>query len=346
MAAPWIGLATAVSLGLASSFYRFAEPPRLKVWRRLTLAVILGGLSTVALLRFQDMADARTREVVLKELAEHGVADGRIHWREDVLAALRSGLLPETIYRVGGEVATPTPLETPAPPYPQGLSETHDKAHLLLDLVIDAEGKVREVWAYDRLPLGFGESIPKTVRRWRYVPAMRGDEPVAVYYTVAVRVGEEGREVGGAAPTAPAAATVMASGLREILVFELADGATSLAIHRTGGSSQECELTPTVAETWNQLVATVERGDSRTAEFLGLEQPCSGAVAAVARARADGKLDVWQIGTDAEPEAVDVAAAAIRVLLDLCGTGLSFEAPRLVLVPSRGVEGPKFDRDR
>lgn len=36
VAAPWIGLWTAASLALASIFYRFVEPPRLKVWRRLT----------------------------------------------------------------------------------------------------------------------------------------------------------------------------------------------------------------------------------------------------------------------------------------------------------------------
>lgn len=285
---------------------------------------------------------------MVEELAEREVTDGRIHWREDVLAAFRNGLLPERIYRVGGEISAPRPLETPAPPYPEGFADGGGQAHLLVDLVIDAQGKVREVWTYDRLPLGFGESIIRTVRTWRYAPAMRGDEPVAVYYTVAVRLDADRRGMGAGEPITPTAATVMAAGLREALVFEVAESVASVDIYRTGGSSM-CEMTPAIAETWNHLVSIIERGDSRTADFLGLEQPCLGAFAAVARARADGKLDVWQIGTDAEPEGVGTAAAAIRVLLDLCGVGVSFEpvwtnlstpsrlevAPPLVASPGR-----------
>ena len=64
---------------------------------------------------------------------------------------------------------------------------------MVLDAVIDAEGRVASVKVLRGLPLGLTEAAQEAVREWRFEPATLHGAPVAVEFVLAVRfsLGEE-----------------------------------------------------------------------------------------------------------------------------------------------------------
>jgi len=87
----------------------------------------------------------------------------------------------------GGGVTAPRSdaglLTNPAPAYPRASRRLREEGRVLLDVLILADGAVREV----RLRRSSGharldEAALEAVRRWRYVPARRGDEPIAFWH--------------------------------------------------------------------------------------------------------------------------------------------------------------------
>lgn len=74
-------------------------------------------------------------------------------------------------------------LNNPPPPYPSLSRRLHEEGRVLLDVYILADGRVGET----RLRRSSGhprldEAALDAVRRWRYVPARRGDEPIPFWY--------------------------------------------------------------------------------------------------------------------------------------------------------------------
>lgn len=74
-------------------------------------------------------------------------------------------------------------LNNPPPPYPPLSRRLHEEGRVVLDVYILADGRVGET----RLRRSSGhprldEVALEAVRRWRYVPARRGDEPIPFWY--------------------------------------------------------------------------------------------------------------------------------------------------------------------
>jgi protein TonB len=74
-------------------------------------------------------------------------------------------------------------LNNPAPAYPAASRRFGEQGRVLLDVYIQPDGRVGEIRlkqssGYPRLD----EAALDAVRRWRYVPAHRGDEPIAYWY--------------------------------------------------------------------------------------------------------------------------------------------------------------------
>lgn len=74
-------------------------------------------------------------------------------------------------------------LNNPPPPYPSLSRRLHEEGRVVLDVYILADGSVGET----RLRRSSGhprldEAALDAVRRWRYVPARRGDEPIPFWY--------------------------------------------------------------------------------------------------------------------------------------------------------------------
>ncbi len=88
------------------------------------------------------------------------------------------------IYRVGGDVSAPKPIFKPEPPYTKEARKDKIQGSVQLSLVVDAEGKVTEAWVVKALDPGLDQSALRTVRTWKFQPAMRNGKPVPVRVTV------------------------------------------------------------------------------------------------------------------------------------------------------------------
>lgn len=74
-------------------------------------------------------------------------------------------------------------LSNPAPVYPAVSRRLREQGRVLFDVYILPDGTVGEIKL--KRSSGFArldEAALEAVRRWRYVPAKRGDEPIPFWY--------------------------------------------------------------------------------------------------------------------------------------------------------------------
>jgi len=77
------------------------------------------------------------------------------------------------IYRVGGDVSAPKPISKPEPPYTKEARRDKVQGSVELSLMVDAEGNVTEARVVKALDPGLDLSALRTVRTWKFQPAMR-----------------------------------------------------------------------------------------------------------------------------------------------------------------------------
>lgn len=90
------------------------------------------------------------------------------------------------VYVIGG-IEPPEALDAPAPRYPELARKLGRDGLVVLQAVIDRQGRVQEVQVLRGAPFGMTEAAVEAVRTWRFRPATRDGEPVAVYYQLTVR---------------------------------------------------------------------------------------------------------------------------------------------------------------
>ncbi len=98
----------------------------------------------------------------------------------------RGGGLGGGVYSVGGNVAAPVPIYQPEPPYSEEARKAKYQGTVVLLIVVDQKGNVRNVQVFKPLGLGLDEKAVETVRTWKFRPAMRNNNPVAVRVSVEV----------------------------------------------------------------------------------------------------------------------------------------------------------------
>ena len=89
-------------------------------------------------------------------------------------------------YRVGGGVSAPRPLFTPDPEYSEEARKAKYQGVVVLWLVIGPDGRPREIRVSRPLGMGLDEKAIEAVRTWRFEPAKKDGQPVAVQMNVEV----------------------------------------------------------------------------------------------------------------------------------------------------------------
>jgi periplasmic protein TonB len=89
-------------------------------------------------------------------------------------------------YSVGGGVSEPIPIYKPEPPYSEEARKAKFQGTVVLMIIIDAQGNVTDAHAVRRLGLGLDENAERTVRTWKFKPALRNGNPVPVRVMVEV----------------------------------------------------------------------------------------------------------------------------------------------------------------
>jgi TonB family protein len=95
----------------------------------------------------------------------------------------------EKVHRVEGGVTPPVLLERVSPKHPVSARDEKRMGKVILEAVIDVEGRVRAINVL-RVPSG-GEDLvaaaTSAIEQWRYKPAELHGKPVAVFFTMVVQ---------------------------------------------------------------------------------------------------------------------------------------------------------------
>jgi len=87
---------------------------------------------------------------------------------------------------VGNGVLPPKKINAPQPRYTEEARKARIQGTVILQAIVDADGKISNVKIIKGLPLGLDQSAIDTVKEWLYEPATREGLPVAVYMNLMI----------------------------------------------------------------------------------------------------------------------------------------------------------------
>jgi len=90
------------------------------------------------------------------------------------------------VFSVGGNVSAPIPIYKPEPPYSEQARKAKYQGTVVLWIVVDAQGNVTDAQVVKPLGMGLDQNAVKTVKTWKFKPAMRNGSPVPVKVMVEV----------------------------------------------------------------------------------------------------------------------------------------------------------------
>jgi TonB family protein len=103
-----------------------------------------------------------------------------------VVAASLVGLHAQEIYKVGNGVVAPVPIKEVRPEYTAEARKARIEGVVDLNVVVLADGTVRDVTVSRSLDSTFGldQQAVNAAKEWRFKPAARDGKPVAVSVTL------------------------------------------------------------------------------------------------------------------------------------------------------------------
>ena len=96
---------------------------------------------------------------------------------EDLLTEYLTG----EICRVGGPVKAPKGIYMPNPEYSEPARRAKFHGTVMVGLVLGADGVPRDIWIIRGVGMGLDEKSIEAVRQWKFEPAIKDGQPVAVF---------------------------------------------------------------------------------------------------------------------------------------------------------------------
>jgi protein TonB len=91
------------------------------------------------------------------------------------------------VFQVGGNVSAPIPIYDPQPEYSERAREAKYQGTDVLSIIVEPDGSVApDIEVVKPLGLGLDQEAIKTVRTWKFKPAIRNGGPVAVRVVIEV----------------------------------------------------------------------------------------------------------------------------------------------------------------
>ena len=139
-----------------------------------------------------DVAEQRALERINQEASGNSVTSGRfrtsIGMSVDV-APGASGYPGPTPVRVGGNIRPPQKIKDAPGVWPEAARKAGVFGMVLLEIIIDSEGRVQQAKVLRSIPL-LDQAAIDAVKQWVYGPTHLHGSPVPVIMTVAVSFGE------------------------------------------------------------------------------------------------------------------------------------------------------------
>lgn len=88
--------------------------------------------------------------------------------------------------RVGGNVKAPVILTKVEPHYSEEARQARISGIVIIEVLIDKAGMVKEATVLKGLPMGLSEAAVEAVRQWMFVPATKDGQPVDVVFNLTV----------------------------------------------------------------------------------------------------------------------------------------------------------------
>lgn len=84
------------------------------------------------------------------------------------------------VFRVGGGVSQPAVIYKVDPEYSEEARKAKYSGTVLLSVIVDTEGKAREIRVIKSLGMGLDEKAVEAVEKWKFKPGMKGGQAVNV----------------------------------------------------------------------------------------------------------------------------------------------------------------------
>jgi TonB family protein len=153
--------------------------------RRIATATLLLAASTLVL---GQTADPPALEEVFRQFPPDPHAlDFAQHALPPSISGIASnfgGIAGGPVYMVGGGVTAPRPLKAPDPHYSKEGVKKKIQGTVVLWVVIGVDGVPKDIRVARTLGYGFDEEAIKAMRQWRFQPATKDGQPVAVQINV------------------------------------------------------------------------------------------------------------------------------------------------------------------
>jgi periplasmic protein TonB len=102
------------------------------------------------------------------------------------VGAGRGGGTGGNVFRPGNGVSAPRPISTPDPEYTDEARKAKYQGTCVLWMIVGPDGKPRDIKVARTLGLGLDEKATEAVKQWKFEPAMKDGQPVAVQINVEV----------------------------------------------------------------------------------------------------------------------------------------------------------------
>ena len=89
-------------------------------------------------------------------------------------------------FRVGGGVSQPAVIYKIDPEYSEEARKAKYSGTVLLQLIVDVDGKAKNIRVMKGVGLGLDEKAVEAVQKWKFAPGKKNGQPVPVYATVEV----------------------------------------------------------------------------------------------------------------------------------------------------------------
>ena len=90
------------------------------------------------------------------------------------------------VFKVGGGVSQPAVIYKVDPEYSEEARKAKYSGTVLLQLVVDVDGRAKNIKVMKGVGLGLDEKAIEAVQKWKFAPGKKNGQPVAVYATVEV----------------------------------------------------------------------------------------------------------------------------------------------------------------
>jgi protein TonB len=90
------------------------------------------------------------------------------------------------VFKVGGGVSAPAVIFKVDPEYSEEARKAKYSGAVMLAIVVDTEGKARDIHVVKSLGMGLDEKAIEAVEKWKFKPGMRGGQAVNVRATIEV----------------------------------------------------------------------------------------------------------------------------------------------------------------